>query len=89
MRTSFPTFPVPPDSPGLSSGAKVGIGLGVPIAVIFFAAVGFFGYRYYVRKQSRRAIPELPHDVAGTQEGPEKGQGSEVEEMALERPKRA
>jgi hypothetical protein len=58
----------------------------VPIAVIVFVFAGFLGYRYHVRRvQAGIAVPELVHDLSGTQEVAEKEHGPEIEEMALER----
>ncbi|KUJ21984.1 uncharacterized protein LY89DRAFT_778329 [Mollisia scopiformis] len=67
--SSTPTTPptntatVPPPNPtypsGLSSGAKIGIGIGIPLALLIFGIVGFVCFRRFrVRRRVESAQPE-------------------------------
>ncbi|KUJ13118.1 uncharacterized protein LY89DRAFT_785617 [Mollisia scopiformis] len=44
-----------PSSHGLSSGAKIGIGIGIPLGVIALGLIGFF---VYFRRRRRNPIPQ-------------------------------
>lgn len=58
---------------GLTSAAKIGLGVGIPLAVIAYTIGLFFLYRLYRRKQlarSGRPAAELRHDIhASNEEG--------------------
>lgn len=52
---------------GLTSAAKIGLGVGIPLAVVAYTIGLFFLYRFFRRKQlarrSRRPVAELSHDI--------------------------
>ncbi|KAF8850524.1 hypothetical protein BDZ45DRAFT_751607 [Acephala macrosclerotiorum] len=58
-------------SSGLSTGAKIGIGIGIPALVLILAALGFFIYRRRVKKQPVRtdagemSIPVYRPELSG------------------------
>lgn len=56
----------PPSSSGLSAGAKVGIGVGVPLAVITLAAIGAF---LIMLRQRRRRDAAITDDFKGPSSG--------------------
>ena len=67
-----------PESTGLSSAAKVGIGLGVPLGVLLCAIIAFFLLRYYRSKTPRGTSPrELYVDT----EEKAKGESPRVQEI--------
>ncbi|KAL1971373.1 hypothetical protein VTN77DRAFT_325 [Rasamsonia byssochlamydoides] len=53
--TSSPT--VSSTSGGLDTGTKVGIGIGIPLAVIAGCLAGFFLFRHYARKENNAPPP--------------------------------
>ena len=64
--TSFTSSP----SAGLGHSAKLGIGLGVSLGIIFLASVGYVSYRYFRRTRKGRLATEEPISAAAEKEGP-------------------
>ena len=63
--TIHPTSPTPQPG-GLSTSAKIGIGVGVPLGVIVLAIVALLGYLYGKRKGAKKnAIPAAEEQFHG------------------------
>lgn len=69
---SSSTSSTPSTSPDLSPSAKVGIGLGIPFALLIIAIAAFSGFRFLKRrkvceekKEKYAAVPELYDDGGG------------------------
>jgi uncharacterized protein YneF (UPF0154 family) len=55
--------PDPSSSGDLSIGAKIGIGIGVPVVALLGIAVGYFLYRQQSKKQQYAAAPPAPEQT--------------------------
>ncbi len=68
-----------PPSPGLSTGAKAGVGVGVAAGVLLLAALSFWLYR-----RKRRQKPAAPDTASGIPELPEGDRDAGIKELGSE-----
>lgn len=79
--------PSSPSSPGLSSSVKIGIGLGVPLAVLVGAIISYLSFRYYRHRRSNRGsdgAPELAHDYGQDDTASPGGKEERINHIATE-----